>query len=143
MRNAVAPSAPAVSAPLRRPRGPADRFMRALLRVPTGRPIGPTDAAAMRGAHRALRLSLVVSGLRCIATYLVIPLLVPLVSVLGIVAGPVSIVLSVLAMVSGVAGVRRFWVADHRAKWVYTWFVAFVLVVLTVFLVTDITRLVS
>lgn len=122
---------------------PPDRFVRALLRVPARRPVVATDSAAMGGAHRALRVSLVISGLRCLAMYLVIPLLVPVVSFLGVVAGPVSIALCLVAVVSGLAGVRRFWVSDHRAKWIYTWFVAFVFAILTVFLVTDITRLVS
>lgn len=75
--------------------------------------------------------------------YLVIPLLVPVISLLGVVAGPVSIALCLVAVVSGIAGVRRFWASDHPARWTYTWFIAFVVVVLTVFLVTDITRLVS
>lgn len=119
--------------------GRADRFMRALLRVPA---ISPSpDAYAAGSAHRALRLSMVISGLRCLATYLVIPILVPVVSVAGVVAGPVSIALCVLALVSGIAGLRRFWLSNHRARWIYTWFMAFVFTVLAVFLVTDITRL--
>lgn len=139
-----APTAPAanVDGP-DRSAGRADRFMRALLRVPAESANGAADGTATASAHRALRAAMVISGLRCLATYLVIPILVPIVSVAGVVAGPLSIALCVVAFVSGTAGVRRFWVSNHRAKWVYTWFMAFVFAILTVFLITDITRLVT
>lgn len=117
--------------------------MRKLLRIPAAAGVPAAAAENDQGAHRALRVSLVISGLRCLATYLMIPVLVPVVSLVGVVAAPVGIVLSLVAMVSGTLGVRRFWLSDHRAKWVYTWFMAFIFVVLTVFLITDISRLVT
>lgn len=117
---------------------PADRFMRKLLRVSSGRP-GRTSA----GAHRAFRTSVIISGIRCLATYLLVPVLVPVVSVAGLVAAPLGIVLCLVAVVSGIAGVRRFWIADHRAKWMYTWFIAAVFVILGIALVADISRLVA
>lgn len=101
------------------------------------------DATAEQSAHRAIRLSLVISGVRCLATYLLIPFLVPLVSFLGDIAAPLGIALSLVAMVSGFYGVRRFWKSNHRGKWLYTVVMAFVFVILAAFLVSDINRLVS
>jgi prepilin signal peptidase PulO-like enzyme (type II secretory pathway) len=117
--------------------------MRALLRIPPEHRSPAASAKETQSAHLALRLSLVISGLRCVATYLVIPILVPVVSFLGVVAAPISIALCLVAMVSGIAGVRRFWISDHRGKWIYTYFMVFVFIILAIFLATDITRLVT
>lgn len=111
--------------------------MRRLLRVST------VDKKASPAAHRAFRISLVISGIRCLLTYLLVPLLVPIVSFAGVLAAPLGIAMCLLAYASGIAGVRRFWIADHRSKWTYTWFIAVVFVVVTVALVADITRLFS
>lgn len=122
------------------PRTPsrADRFMRRLLRIRTIHP-GSSDEAA----HRGFRVSLVVSGIRCLISYLLVPILVPMISFAGIVAAPIGIALCLIAGVNGVVSVRRFWITDHRTKWMYTAFIGFVFLVLAIALATDITRLVS
>lgn len=117
---------------------PADQFMRKLLRVSA---IRPTSSTA--GAHRAFRVSVIISGIRCVATYLLVPVLVPVMSFAGVLAAPLGIVLCIVAVVSGIAGVRRFWIADHRAKWMYTWFMVAVFGILGIALIADISRLVA
>lgn len=124
---------PSVARPVRD--GAADRLMRRLLRITT------VDSKAGRGAHRAFRLALVISGVRCLITYLVIPIGVPMLSFIGVVAAPIGIVLCVYAIVNGVISVRRFWAADYRGKWMYTWFIAVVFIVLAFALVSDISYL--
>lgn len=114
----------------------ADRVMLRLLHVTE------TDRSKAAGAHRALRTSMIVSALRCLLTYVALPLLAPLVSFAGILATPLGIVLSIAALVSGTISLRRFWISDHRGKWMYTAFVAVVFAVVAVTLVVDITRLV-
>ena len=114
---------------------PADRVMRRLLRVST------TDRRAVGSAHRAFRVSIVVSAVRCLITYLAVPILIPIAAVAGLVATPISIALCAFAIVNGVISVRRFWVADHPRRWMYTGFMAVVFAVLVVALVTDIGRL--
>lgn len=115
----------------------ADRFMLRLLRIST------TDAGALSGAHRAFRLSLLVTAIRCTVIYLVVPILIPILSIAGVVAKPLSIALCLFALVNGVVSVRRFWLADHRAKWKYTAFMAVVFVVLIVSIVIDVVGLVA
>ena len=117
-------------------RSAADRFMRRLLRVAT------TDRRVLGDAHRAFRTSLVISAVRCLVTYLVVPVAVPVLSFAGVLAAPIGIALCVFAVVNGVISVRRFWTSDHRMKWLYTWFMAFVFVVLGIALYADIARLV-
>ncbi len=115
----------------------ADVFMRRLLRVDT------VDPRAAAGAHRAFRWSILVTAVRCTILYLAVPILIPVVSVAHIVALPVSIALCVFALVNGIVSVRRFWTANHPARWKYSAFMGVVFAVLLISLVVDITRLVS
>ena len=114
-----------------------DRFMRRLLGVRT------VTTGSSAGAHRAFRVSVVFSGIRCLITYLVIPIAVPLLSFAGVLAAPIGIVLCIIAVVNGIHSVRRFWISEHRMKWLYTWFMAFVFLVLGVALYADISRLIG
>ncbi|GAB3814959.1 hypothetical protein GCM10028820_11570 [Tessaracoccus terricola] len=118
-------------------RSAADRFMRRLLRVST------TDKKVVGDAHKAFRTSLVISAIRCLITYLVVPIAVPLLSFAGVFAAPIGIALCIVAVVNGVHSVRRFWISDHRMKWLYTWFMAVVFLVLGVALHADINRLIG
>ncbi len=121
------------------PQSAADRFMRRLLRVEHV----PRTAKAEREAHRGFRIALVVTGIRCLITYLLIPILVPIVGLAGIVAAPIGLALCVVAVINGVFSVRRFWISDSRHKWRYTWFIAFVFLVLAAAMVSDIARIVG
>ena len=118
----------------------ADRFMLRLLRI---KQVDPIDIEGVKKAHRAFRWAIVFSAIRCTITYLVIPILIPIISVAGAVATPVSIGLCVAAGINGVIGVRRFWKPDHVGKWKYPWFMAFVFLILIGTLVFEFTRLVT
>lgn len=113
----------------------ADRAMRRLLGVQR------LDRGAGSGAHRAFRISVVVSAVRCLITYLAIPILVPLLSLSGWVAAPIGIALCVIAVVNGVVSVRRFWASDHAKRWMYTGFMGVVFVILAVAMVFEFQRL--
>lgn len=131
-------SRPAVKdKPATRERSRIDRFMRRLLRV-EGR-----DPKAIMGAHHTFRLAIVISGIRCLITYLLVPILVPILSFANAVAAPLGIALGLFALVNGVISVRRFWLADRKGKWMYTAFIAVVFVVLAFALATDVGRLLS
>lgn len=110
----------------------ADRFMRRLLRVGD-----VVDKNAILGARRSTTAAIVVSGIRCIITYLLIPVLAPVIGISDAASAPVTIALSVLAIVMGVTGVRRFWIADHRARWAYTIFIVVIVSLLIVGIVFD------
>ena len=113
-------------------RPPADRFVRRLLRI------GDTvDKTAVFGARRSTTTAIVVSGIRCTITYLLIPILAPFVSLLETLEAPVSIILSSFAIVMGIRGVRRFWIADHRSRWSYTAFIGVVVGMLLVAIALD------
>ena len=112
--------------------------MRRLLRVGD-----VVDEHAVFGARRSTTTAIVLSGIRCTITYLLIPLLAPLVSLLDPLAAPISIALSSFAIVMGITGVRRFWIADHGARWSYTTFIGAVIVLLGLAIVFDVSTIVS
>ena len=101
------------------------------------------DKAAIFGARRSTTTAIVISGIRCVITYLLVPILAPFVSLLDTLDAPISIALSSFAISMGIAGVRRFWIADHHARWSYTTFVGATLVLLSVAIVSDISTIVS
>lgn len=117
-----------------RPR--ADRFMRSLLRIEGG-----AQPGAVFGAQKAMRSSILVSAVRCTITYLLVPLLTPVVGVLDLVAAPVSLVLCAVAVVMSTRSMRRFWLADHPKRWHYTALVLVVWAFLAVALVRDVAQL--
>jgi hypothetical protein len=119
-------------------RPPADRFVRRLLRVGDA-----VDKTAVFGARRSTTTAIVVSGVRCTITYLLIPILAPFFGLLEMLDAPVSIVLSSFAIVMGVGGVRRFWIADHRARWSYTAFIGVIVLMLLVAIGFDLAAVVS
>ncbi|MHB1928742.1 MAG: hypothetical protein ACYDEN_15005 [Acidimicrobiales bacterium] len=92
----------------------ADRVMRRLLRVPERRPASPD------GAHRIFSVGIVLSALRCLLTYIFLPILAPVLGVAGSVGPSVGIPLAVVALTFDVMGIRRFWLADHRWRWTMT-----------------------
>lgn len=113
----------------------ADRAMRRLFGITS-----PTQRGSAR-AHRAFRLSVAASGVRCLITYLLLPILVPMLSLAGWVAAPIGMALCVLAVINGVISVRRFWRADHSRRWMYTAFIGVVFVILAIALISDVQRL--
>ncbi|MDO5678480.1 MAG: hypothetical protein Q4G35_13375 [Propionibacteriaceae bacterium] len=118
-----------------RSNGAADRFMRRLFGVTQ------PNQVSSEGAHRAFRISVVLSGVRCLITYLVVPILVPLLSLAGWVAAPIGIALCVYAVINGIVSMKRFWGSDHPHRWLYTGFMAVVFVILGLALVSEFSRL--
>ena len=118
-------------------RSAADQVMRRLLRI-EGDPV----PGAVFDAQNKLRSSIIISGIRCIITYLLVPIVTPLIGFMGTVAAPVSIALSIIAIGFGYNSMRRFWLADHRLRWRYTTFIAVVFVLLVVGIGLDVARLI-
>ena len=116
-----------------RPRSAADRLARRVLRVENAAP----------KALMPLKGSLVISAVRCVITYALVPALVPVISGLGLVATPLSLTLSLVAAVMAVVSLRRVWLADWSGRWGYTAFIGVVLAVLTVVIAIDVRTLLT
>jgi hypothetical protein len=119
-------------------RSRADLAMRRLLFVPA-RPSPVGDEAV----HRMFSVSILISAGRCLLSYVVFPILTPVLGVATGVGPAVGLPIAVLALVFDVIGIRRFWLADHRWRWGMTLLYAAVMALVTVLLVGDIVHLAS
>lgn len=117
------------------PRPAADVFMRRLLRVPE---VGASGTAA----ERLFGKSLLLSTVRCLLTYVVLPLLKPVVDLSGGVGPVLGLLLGTVSSLAIVVSMRRFWAADHRMRWAYTVVGGGILVLLAFQAVGDIAALV-
>ncbi len=130
---AVAPSTATAVAPAR---SEADRRIRRLLRLPVD---GPSTSIA--GAHDAFSKSIAISAVRCLITYVALPLLAPLVDLTGA-AGPIlGLVLSAVSVTAIVFSTRRFFAADHRSRWAYLAFGSSIILLLLVGAIVDVVSL--
>jgi hypothetical protein len=116
----------------------ADLRMRRLLRLPVDAPKA-SEASAVQLVER----SLVISMVRCLLTYIVLPFVAPIFGLAGDVAPAVGIAVGVVAIVANVASVRRFWRADHRYRWHYTALATVIVAAMVWLIVVDVADLLS
>lgn len=112
--------------------------MRRLLRIDSSQP--RLDDDALRSAFSR---SMLVSAVRCVLTYLVIPFLGPILGLAAGVGPVVGIPIAALAIVFNVKSMRRFWRADHRYRWHYTAVSGAVIAMLVVLVVLDVVELIG
>jgi hypothetical protein len=118
-----------------RDRRPADAFICRVLRVRPG-------SASARSAERVFGASIAVSTVRCLLTYILLPILAPVLNLTGT-AGPLlGLFLGAVSAAAIIASMRRFWAASHRWRWPYTIVGGGILVLLLVQAVIDVASLV-
>ena len=117
------------------PRPAADVAMRRLLRIPDGRTA--TDGAA----QRAFSTSVLVSAVRCVLTYLVLPFVAPALGLATGVGPAIGIPIGTVAIVFNIMTIRRFWAADHRWRWAYTALALAIIGLLVVLMAIDLSAL--
>ena len=130
-------AAPALVTAAPAPSSDADRFMRRLLRLPEGQ----TSTADQ--ARSAFQKSLFISTCRCLLMYIVFPFVLPAVGIARGVGPYVGLVIGVLAMVSIVYSIRRFWRANHSKRWHYTIFGTAIIGFLVYLAVKDLSTILS
>lgn len=111
----------------------ADRLIRRLLVIEDA---APRSLVSLRG-------SLALTALRCILMYAVLPLLAPVVGWIGVLARPLSILMSVAAIGLAIYSLRRVWLADWQYRWGYTAFIAAVVTLLVVVIGFDVRALIA
>jgi hypothetical protein len=114
---------------------PLDAFMRRLLRLPPN-----TDPGAT--AEKAFGTSILISTVRCLLTYVLLPLLKPVIDLSGGVGPILGLVIGAVSAAAIIYSMRRFWRADHRMRWAYTVIGGGILVLLAVQAVGDVAALV-
>ncbi len=115
-----------------------DQAMRHLLRVPEQ--VAPIPESE---THRIFGTSILLSATRCLLSYIVLPILLPLLGLAKGVGPIVGIPVGVLALTFDVLGIRRFWLADHHQKWLFSAIYAVVGTMVFALVVVDIVDLFS
>lgn len=103
--------APAIVAP---ERSAADQWARRILRLPVDAP-----RESIFGTESVFGRSIAVSAVRCLITYVFLPLLGPVLKLSGTVGPIVGLVLGVVSVVAITVSMRRFFAADHKYRWHY------------------------
>jgi hypothetical protein len=127
---------PGVGAPRARRtvhRSKADLFVRKLLRIEE-RPEGVSETAA----NRAFQKSMLISATRCTLTYIVFPIVIPLLGILKGVEAPLGIAIGSFAIVCDTFTIRRFFAADHKYRWWFSGIALSIIGLLFVLLAEDI-----
>jgi hypothetical protein len=94
-------------------------------------------------AQRAFSRSIWISASRCLLTYVLLPILGPLLGLSGAVGPVLGLALGAVSMVAIVFATRRFFAADHRWRWAYAAIGGAVFVLLIIQAVIDVVALVS
>ena len=127
----------ASSARVSPPRSRADEVMRRLLRIPENR--APIDESE---THRIFSASIFLSALRCLLSYIVLPVLLPAIGLARGVGPAIGIPVSILALTFDYLGIRRFWLADHRQRWAFSALYAVVGAMVFALLISDIVEVI-
>lgn len=73
----------------------------------------PPPGAALSKAQRSFSLSMLVSGIRCILAYVILPFVTPLLGMAPGVGPGLGIVIGAVAIGANLFSMRRFWVLRH------------------------------
>jgi len=114
----------------------ADQVIARLLFVPAVPPALPA-APRLRAADRAFNGSLLLSGLRCIIRYVVLPFVLPLLGFTLQVSLNIGIAIDLIALVALLFSLRQIWQARHPRRWSYLTLALVVVFAIGVFLAFD------
>jgi len=92
-------------------------------------------------AQNGFSTSIIISGIRCLLTYIVLPFVAPFLHLSSSIGPVVGLGVGVVAIVANVFSIRRFWAADHRWKKHVTVLHVAVIALLLVLAVRDIQEL--
>lgn len=109
-----------------------------LLRLPTE---SSAVAASKAAAQAAFQKSIVISGARCLLTYIILPFIAPFIGLAASVGAPVGIAVALVAMVSIIISLRRFFGSMHPKRWAYGSLAGIMFAFLIVTIIIDIGQL--
>lgn len=87
--------------------------------------------------ERLFSQSILISGIRCLLTYLLFPFIFPIIGVTSGIGSSIGLVVGTIAIVANVFSIRRFHKADHKYKWPVSALNAGVIVLLVILIVLD------
>ena len=110
---------------------------------PTSTAPTPAPAADQNEAARLFSLSIVISGTRCLLTYIVFPWVLPVLGIAGGVGPVVGVVVGVVAIAFNLLSIRRWRASGHSWRVPLMTLNSVVIVFLVVLVAIDVSRLAS
>jgi hypothetical protein len=94
-------------------------------------------------AERLFGFSLLFSGVRCILQYAIFPFVLPLIGIASAAALPITLTINVIAIVSIVMSLRRFWKIRYARRFEYLAVAVVALIIMTAFIVMEVSLLLN
>jgi len=104
--------------------------------VATNADTGTTDQP-----ERVFSQSIVISGIRCMLTYVIFPFVFPVVGITSGIGSSIGLIVGSIAIVANVFSIRRFWKADHKYKVPVSILNVGIIVLLAILIVLDVNSL--
>lgn len=96
------------------------------------------QVTATKQGETAFTWSLAFSAIRCIIKYALLPFVLPLIGLATDAAAPITLAINVLAIITIVASLRRFWQIGYDGRWRYLMLAGGAMIFLAAFLVFDV-----
>ena len=93
--------------------------------------------------ERLFSQSILISGLRCLLTYVIFPFVFPIVGITSGIGSSIGLVVGTIAIVANMFSIRRFHRADHKYKWLVSALNAGIIVMLVILVTMDANNLFS
>lgn len=103
----------------------------------------PDGQATDATAERLFSKSMVISGIRCVLAYLILPFATPFIGLAPGVGAGFGLIIGIVAIAANLFSIRRFWRADHRWKIPVTVIHVSVIALLVVLAFRDVAELVG
>lgn len=107
----------------------------------------PIEAVSSRAGtesvkpERTFSSSILISGVRCLLTYVIFPFVAPIVGIASGLGSALGLVVGSVAIASNLFSIGRFWRTNHRWKWPVSLLNAGIIVLLMILLVIDLQNL--
>jgi hypothetical protein len=102
-----------------------------------------SDHPTLDRAQQGFSRSILISGIRCVLTYVILPFITPLIGLAPGVGPVIGLVVGIVALAANILSIRRFWRADHPWKIYATGLHSAVIVLLVILLYLDLADLVG
>ncbi len=102
-----------------------------------------TVQPATDSTQRLFTMSMVISGIRCVLAYVVLPFVTPFLGLAPGVGPVLGLVIGTVAIAANVFSIRRFWKADHRWRKPITVLHVGVIILLLVLMWFDLAELIG
>src|SRR3989337_2533997 len=101
----------------------------------------PAPPGSLTRAQRTFSVSMIISGIRCVLAYVILPFLTPFLGLAPGIGPGLGIVIGTIAIGANLFSMRRFWVLRHPWRKAITVLHLAVIVFLLVLVTLDITQL--